>query len=193
MSTHRPLLRLGKSDDGRLVSSEEFAEADFDEPWRYERVAGRLVVMAPSGEETLDLSEPWRDALIFYKRDHPDIVQRVTSEAWIRVDGGTDRIGDIGVYLVPNGPVGKIPDRVPELMFEFVSEGKKSRDRDYRMKREDYRRFGVREYVVIDRFASTVTVHSLRSDVYVAHSLGVNDVYSSPLLPGLAIPLSEVF
>ena len=44
------------------------------------------------------------------------------------VDDGTDRIGDIGVYLVPNGPVPKIPDRVPDLMFEVISPDKASRE-----------------------------------------------------------------
>ena len=70
MATYRPILRLGKRDDGRLVSSEEFAEADFDEPWRYEREDGRLVVMAPSGEGHLVATVPWRDQLIFYQHAH---------------------------------------------------------------------------------------------------------------------------
>jgi Uma2 family endonuclease len=193
MATHRPVLRLGPGDEGQLVSSEDFAEACFDEPWKYERVGGRLVVLAPSGEEHIDSAEPWRDRLVVSKLNHPIVVQKVVSEAWIRVDGGTDRIGDIGVYLVPDGPVPKIPDRVPEMVFEVVSPDRVSRDRDYLIKRADYHRFGVREYVIIDRFRRTVTVLSFAPDGYVERILSIGETFASPLLPGLAVPLSEVF
>jgi Uma2 family endonuclease len=193
MATERTLLELGLKDDGRLVSSEDFADAYFDEPWKYERVEGRLVVLAPCGEEHVNHIEPWRDRLAAYKLNHPEIVQKVVSEAWLRVDDGTDRIGDIGVFLVPTGPVPKIPDRVPEMMFEVVSPDRVSRDRDYLVKKADYHRFGVREYVIIDRFKRTVTVLTHEPGGYLERILSVGDTYESPLLPGLVIPLSEVF
>jgi len=198
MATHEPTtetqLTLGPQDDGRFVSAEEFASAVFLEPWEYERVGGRLVVMSPEGEEHVDDSEPWRDALVLYKRlGRPDVVQKVVSNAWIRVNGGTDRIGDIGVYLVPDGPVPRIPDRVPDLMFEFVSPGRTARDRDYVEKREEYYRVGVREYVIIDRFDKKVTVLTHGPGGYEELVLTLADTYRSPLLPGLEIPMAEVF
>ena len=104
MATTRTNLRLGKRDEGRLVSSEDFAEAEFDEPWKYEREDGRLIVMAPAGEEHSDIAEDWRDWLGAYRLIHRDVVHRVASESWVRVDGGTDRIGDIAVYLVTRCP-----------------------------------------------------------------------------------------
>ncbi len=166
MATHRTILQLGRKDDGRFVTSEEFAEAEFDEPWTYEREDGRLIVLAPSGEDHVDVTEPWRDRLGAYRLAHPEIVQKVVSEAWIRVDDGTDRIGDIGVYLVTEGAVPKIPDRVPDMMFEIVSPDKVSRDRDYVRKRADYHRLGVREYVIIDRFRRNVTVLTFAPEGY---------------------------
>jgi len=190
MATTPVILRLGKQDEGRLVSSEEFAEAEFDEPWRYEREDGRLIVMAPPGEEHVDASEPWRDALVVYKQQNPEIVQKIVSEAWIRINLGKDRICDIGVYLVPKGPVRKIPDRVPELIFEIVSPDKASRDRDYIQKRAEYHKLGVREYVIIDRFRAVVSVLTWTARGYDDNLLDADDVYTSPLLPGLAIPLT---
>ena len=112
--------------------------------------------------------------------------------AWVRVPGGTDRIGDIGVYLVADRPTPKIPDRVPELMFEIVSPGREDRDRDYVEKRADYHRVGVREYVIIDRFEKQVTVLTYTPEGYEEHVLTPGDTYTSPLLPGLEIPLAEV-
>src|SRR3954452_15890450 len=97
-SIEAPLI-LGPEDDGRPVSAEVFAAADFVPRWRYERKDGRLVVMAPIGKDHDDCSEPLRDYLGAYRLARPDVVQYVVSEAWIRVDDGGDRIGDIGVYL----------------------------------------------------------------------------------------------
>jgi Uma2 family endonuclease len=193
MSTDRTILQLGKLDDGRILSSEEFAEAEFDEPWRYEREDGRLIVMAPAGEEHSSVSEPWRDWLGSYRLTHREIVEIVVSEAWLRVDEGNDRIGDIGVYLVKDRPVPKRPDRVPDLIFEIVSAGRTSRDRDYVQKKAQYHQLGIREYVVIDRFQQIVTVLTYQPEGYTEQILTIDDDYESPLLPGLLIPLSDVF
>ncbi len=192
VSTHQPILKLGPRDIGRKVSPDEFLSADFEEPWTYERVEGRLVVVAPPGEEHVSYSEPWRDRLVVYKLQNPGIVQFVVSEAWLRVDGGTDRIGDLGVYLAQDQPVPRIPDRVPEIMFEVVSPDRRSRSRDYVEKRADYHRAGVVEYVVIDRFTRRVTVLTHTPAGYDERILTPTDTYTSPLLPGLEIPLSEV-
>ncbi len=78
-------------------------------------------------------------------------------------------------------------------MFEIVSPGRMSRERDYIRKRADYHRFGVREYVVIDRRQRTVSVFRWEPAGYEETVLTAGDVYTSPLLPGLAVPLAEVF
>jgi hypothetical protein len=49
MSTHQPILALGPGDHGPALSADDLAEADFAKPSKYERVPGRLVVMAPDG------------------------------------------------------------------------------------------------------------------------------------------------
>jgi hypothetical protein len=53
-----PSLVLGPDDNGRILTDEEFAEAEFQEPWRFERVAGRLVVMSPEGKSTSTAPSP---------------------------------------------------------------------------------------------------------------------------------------
>jgi Uma2 family endonuclease len=193
MATERTILRLGNQDHGRMVSSEDFAEAEFDEPWKYERINGRLIVMAPSGADHNDTVEPWRDRLVVDKLAHPQVVQKVVSEPWIRQDGGNDRIGDLGIYFAPDHPVPKIPDRIPDLMFEIVSPGATSRNRDDIKKRVESHRLGIREYVIIDRLEQVVTVLTLAPEGYRERGLKLGDSYESSLLPGLSIPLSEVF
>jgi len=193
MATHsKSTLALGPEDAGRPVSAERFARAAFVEPWIYERDAGRLVVIAPEGQDHVEGSSPWLQRLVLYWTEHPDVVALVVPQAWVRVDGGTDRIGDIGVYLVAESPQPPIPDRVPDLMFEIVSPGAESRKRDYETKRRDYERLGVSEYVIIDRPKRSVTVLTRERRGFRTDVLKSDDVYQSPLLPGLAIPLNEV-
>jgi Uma2 family endonuclease len=196
MATHQirtgSQLALGPDDAGRPVSAEEFADAVFQEPWRYERENGRLLVMPPDGEDHVDTVDPWLEHLYFYRADHREVVRRIAPNAWIRVDQGTDRIGDIGVYLADNPQAKKIPDRVPDLIFEIVSPGRTSHDRDYITKRAEYERLGVKEYVIIDRFTKQVTVLTLAPDGYHEQVLTAADRYTSPLLPGLEIVVGEV-
>jgi Uma2 family endonuclease len=197
MATHEirseARLELGPDDDGRALSAVEFADAEFQEPWRYERVNGSLVVMAPDGRDHVGATSPWLRRLFRYWDNHPEIVDLITPNAWIRVDDGTDRIGDIGVYLAGDPGPRTIPDQVPDLMFEVVSPGRASRDRDYLVKRGEYERLGVKEYVVVDRFTRRVTVFSLEPDGYVERTLTEGDTYTSPLLPGFEVVLAEVF
>jgi Uma2 family endonuclease len=92
----KPTLYLGKADHGLALSHREFAEADGQEPWRYERVNGKLVVMAPAGHDRSVTGKPLRNELGTYETTHPEVVDQVISEAWIFIDDETDRIADIG-------------------------------------------------------------------------------------------------
>lgn len=196
MATHEPTtdeqLHLGELDDGRPTTPEEFASASYDEPWIYERVNGRLVVMSPEGTRHVIQSEPWHKRLHVYSFLHSGIVQAVVSQAWIHLDQKNTRIADLGVYLGGILEEINIPDQVPDLVFEFVSPSKADKRRDYVEKRADYERVGVREDVIVDRFEKRVTVLSLVDRAYQERILTPADVYTSPLLPGFEVRLAEV-
>ena len=81
---------------------------------------------------------------------------------------------------------------MPDLVFEFVSKGKKNRRRDYVEKRAQYEKHGVREYVIVDRFDKKVTVLTLIEGGYQEHVLTPTEVYRSPLLPGFEVRLAEI-
>lgn len=186
------VLELGRKDHGRIVSADEFYHADFDGPWVYEREAGRLVVMSPQGTRHVRRSNSWRNRLVIYQHENPGVIEEVVGQAWVRPDDLTDRMGDLGVYLVHEGRELEIPEGPPDLMFEIVSSGKKSRERDYVKKRAEYQRLGIREYVIVDRRPTKVTVLTLGADGYSESVLTDADTYTSPLLPGFAVRLSEV-
>ena len=185
-------LRLGLKDQGRAVSADDFADAVFDEPYKYEREDGMLIVLHPDGFGHQSASEPWRDALVYYKRDHPGVIRNVFTGSWVRPDDRLDRIGDVGVYL-QGSPIPDEGQPTPDLMFEIVSKGKVNRERDYVNKRAEYEALGVKEYVIVDRFDRRVTVLSLGPEGYAERVLTEADPYESPLLPGLAIPVSSTF
>ena len=100
---------------------------------------------------------------------------------------------DICVYLVGDDAARKVPHRVPALVFEFVSRSRSDQERDYIHKRDEYHAIGVREYVIIDRFKRLVLVLTRQPEDYAEQTLAEHDCYSTPLLPGLEIPLSEAF
>ena len=68
------------------------------------------------------------------------------------------------------------------------------RSHDLVYKRRVYAEAGVREYWVVDPRSDTVTLLELRGGQYAERGvLGAGDTLTTPLLPGLAIPLAEVF
>lgn len=185
---------LGMADHGAKLTRNEFGDAQFEEPWRYERVQGRLVVMAPPGFDYQRPTNRIRDHLGAYALAHSDRVANVISEAWIVTANSVDRIADIGVYLVGAAEADKVdvPERVPEIVFETVSGGGEDRKRDYVDKRAEYLRIGVKEYVIVDRFLHRVTVLRRVRGRFSETELGPKETYTTPLLPGLKIPLNGI-
>jgi Uma2 family endonuclease len=184
--------QLTAADAGLELTRTEFADAEWAEGVRFERVHGKLVVMPPAGHEHHVTVEPIRDYLGAYRLAHPDIVDHVFQESWTSVDEDTDRIPDIAVYLKSAEQPPQIPDRIPELIFDIVSPGRINRRRDYDEKRAEYERLGVLEYVIVDRFDHEVTVLRLVEGKYAEQLLKPSDTYRTPLLPGLEIPLQPI-
>ena len=186
-------IHLGAADAGRLVSRDEFAQATYQEPWIYERFEGRLLVLSPEGKHHVRGTTPWLNALVPYGVAHPDRVQAVVPSPWIMIDDDNERIGDIGVYLGGLLDDLNIPDQIPDIVFEFVSPSKEDKRRDYVLKRAEYEKIGVREYVIVNRFDRTVTVLTLNAGRYSERVLAANGTYDSPLLPGFALALAGVW
>ena len=186
-------VRLGPDDAGRRVSAEEFATLEFVEPFKYERVHGRLVVMSPSGPDHRFVSRPFRRKLSAYWEEHLNTVEDVDVEGWVATSPDDDRLPDICVYFVGDDAERRVPHRVPALVFEFVSQSRSDQERDYIHKRDEYHAVGVKEYVIVDRFKHSVLVLTRQPDDYAERTLTEHEFYSTPLLPGLSIPLSEAF
>lgn len=82
----------------------------------------------------------------------------------------------------------------PDLVIEIVSET--TRKTDEIIKRKLYERHGVREYWIADPELETVKVYRLTDQGYLrAEELAreARGMLTTPLLPGLEIPLEEIF
>jgi Uma2 family endonuclease len=81
----------------------------------------------------------------------------------------------------------------PDLVVEILSPG--TRRRDEVLKRRLYERMQVPEYWIVDPAGETIRVNSLADGTYrrIEHSLGAAAALTTPLLPGLRIPLNDVF
>ena len=80
---------------------------------------------------------------------------------------------------------------VPDIAVEVLSS---DRNRDLVRKRQIYSEAGVPEYWIFDPVNDTALLLELRDGDYVQRSLfTADDTLTTPLLPGLAIPLSELF
>lgn len=186
-------LHLGPDDVATRLTRDEFAEATFQPPYRYERVRGRLVVMTPAGPQHRSVARPFARKLHVYWDEHMDIVEFVDIEGWVATSEDDDRLPDICVYLLGPATGQDVPERVPDLVFEFVSQSRADQERDYITKRDEYHQIGVREYVIVDRFKQAVTVLTWQPADYAERVIAADASYTTPLLPGLEVDLREVF
>ena len=80
---------------------------------------------------------------------------------------------------------------VPDIVVEIMSN---DRSRDLVRKRQIYAGYGVLEYWIFDLEADTVAQLELSGNQYMERaSLGADDALTTPLLPGLEVPLADIF
>ena len=187
-----PALRLGPHSNGVLLTPGEFDGADFEEGWRYELIRGVLIVSPAPLREERDPNEELGRWLRNYQEDHPDgkALDATVSEETIHTSAQRRR----GDRVIWSG-LGRLPGRheTPTIVVEFVSSGRRNRDRDYEEKRDEYLAIGVREYWIIDRFSHSMTVYFC-SDIEPSKRVVPSDeTYVTPLLPGFELPLARLF
>jgi Uma2 family endonuclease len=187
--------RIGPADHGRRLSLDEFIGADSEEGWLYELARGVIdVTEVPGINHGLIVG---RLAILFvpYQIAHPEIVyyRAGGGECRIRLPGmQSDRHPDQAIYLDPPPPGENQPWRrwVPQLVVEVVSYG--GEDRDYIEKREEYLRFGIDEYWILDPKKRQLLVLQREGDVWAEVVVLPGQVYATRFLPGLEVRPEEL-
>ncbi len=82
----------------------------------------------------------------------------------------------------------------PDLIVEVLSPGPENGRRDKRAKRYLYSRYGVREYWIVDWQSRRVEVYRRRGvALHLVSTLSDEEELASPLLPGFALRVAELF
>jgi Uma2 family endonuclease len=189
----RPLPPIGLGSAGISMTPAEFdAITDFDEEWRYELVRGVLVVNPIPSDSERGGNDMLAYLLLTYSESHPQggALDGHLPESYVAVSNGrrrADRILWAGLGRAPNSK-----KDVPTIVVEFVSEGKRSWQRDYNEKRQEYIAIGVKEYWIIDRFERKMTVFRPAPAEPAELIVDADGVYRTHLLPGFELPLAQV-
>jgi len=194
---NKTITKIGPADHGRRMSLEEFDEAEGQEGHLYELSRGIITVTDVPRKRHLLLVYASRQQLSAYEMRHPDLIQIIASgnECKLLVDDlDSERHPDVAVYLTPPP---EHEDRnfwrrwVPEIVIEVVSPN--SRKRDYKEKPEEYLRFGVKEYWIVDADKRTMTVMRRSRGRWVESTVQPPAIYRTRLLPGLEFSIQAVF
>ena len=191
----KTVIKVGPKDHGRRMSLEEFDHAEGQEGYLYELSRGVVTVVDIPNPRHLAQLDAIRDQLVAYKVTHPGQVHRIAGGAECKIlleDRETERHPDLSVYKTPLPVVENVwAAWVPEIVIEIVSPG--SEHRDYVEKREEYLRFGVREYWIFDADRQEMLVLKRSGRRWREQVMRPPEVYRTRLLPGLEFACDPVF
>jgi Uma2 family endonuclease len=177
--------------NGTMMTPEEFDSADFDNDWRYELINGVLIVSPIPSEEEADPNEELGHLLRSYQENHPQgaALNKTLPERYLRI-GPNRRRPDRVIWA----GLGRRPrkNELPSIVVEFVSGSKRDRERDYKVKRDEYLTLNVKEYWIIDRFERNMVVFVRLGGRIRKRVTRENQVYRTPLLPGFELPLARL-
>ena len=192
-------IRIGPADHGRRMSLSDFDLADGDEGHLYELSNGVITVVDVPGKPHFDQVDEVNRQLHTYRSVHPHAVYRIGGggEVKLLITGAeSERHPDVALYKRPpdDGEDDLWATWVPDLAIEVVSAG--SAARDYGEKRDEYLRFGVREYWIIDADrgeAGEMLVLRRVGGRWVEKTVRPPEIHCPRLLPDLAFDVAAVF
>ena len=181
---------------GMRLSIEEFLELpDTDDRRKMELDEGELYLMPRPRRVHHDgqLELDWHIQSYLRGFAQPPAYLMLDFVVALSLEGRTLLAPDLSIVLQERESI--IGDRMiegaPDIVAEILSA---DRRRDLVRKRQLYAAAGVPEYWIFDPVSDTATLLELRGDGYVQRALlGAADTLTTPRLPGLAIPLADVF
>ena len=190
----RTAIQIGPADNGRRMSLEEFEHAEPGDGRRYELSRGVVTVVdVPNFRHAAQL-DSINQQFGAYRAKYPQRVYRLLAGSDCKIlipDLDTERHPDLALYRTPPKRPNDWSAWVPDIVIEIVSPS--SRHRDYEEKPEEYRRFGVREYWLIDEERDQMIAHKQSGGRWTAKTVRPPGGYATRLLPGFELDLRSVF
>lgn len=189
MTTSKPKLRTGT----RMSLDEFLALGETDE--RMELIDGILYIM-PTATIDHQFLMRWICRLIedyLYGFQYPPAEVYTELVIIISQDAGRILIPDLSIFLRAEGDESDISasGNIPDIVIEILSTDRNS---DLVRKRQIYAEAGVSEYWIFDPVNDTVLPLELHGGEYIQRStLTAADTLTTALLPGLVIPLADIF
>jgi Uma2 family endonuclease len=174
-----------------LLTAEQFDNYPFEEDKRYELDEGELIEMTRPAYKHNQVMQYLLVELVLYFRKNP-IGQALLSENLYALSPSTRRSPDVAVILGDRREElknAKVIPIIPEIAAEVLSPSETPRMIHRKLKQ--YFEAGVKEVWIIDPESSTAEIWT--GPHLPDHELTVADALSSPLLPGFALPLAELF
>jgi Uma2 family endonuclease len=183
-----------------LVDGERLDRATFHERYeamppetRAELIGGVVVMGSPVGARHWDVSTHLIGWVYHYRLGKPCL--QSGDNATVMLDDLAEPQPDIHLRILPEcGGQTRIEGNylagAPELVVEVADSSKRD---DLADKREDYRRAGVLEYVVVTRRPDGVHWFVRRADQFEAMPPGPDGIFRSEVFPGLWLDPAALF
>ena len=191
MTTAKPKLRTGT----RMSAAEYLALPEIDEYRWLELDDGELYFMPRPRRPHQFLALRLGSFFVSYLDTFDEPPAEVYAELVVIISQETGRIliPDLSIFLRAPGDESDISaaSRIPDIVIEILST---DRNRDLVRKRQLYADAGIPEYWIFDPRNDTALPLELRDGEYIERAtLTVGDTLTTPRLPGLAIPLADLF
>jgi Uma2 family endonuclease len=193
----KTITRIAPTDHGRRMSLEEFAHAEQQEGYLYELSWGIITVSDVPKRRHLRPVSAIRDWLQSYKAMHPSRIHIIAAGNGCKLpiaDFDSERHPDLALYLT--APPEEDDEDFwipwfPEIVIAVVSPS--SRKWDYEQKPEEYLRFGVKEYWIVDADNRAMVVMGRTRGRWAETTIRPPAVHRTRLLAGLDFSIEAVF
>ena len=191
MTTSKPKLRTGTR-----MPVDEFLDLPEIDAYRWlELDDGELYFMPRPRRAHQFLKDELVSHFKFLLNNSPTPPAEVYTELVIIIsrESGRVLVPDLSVFLRLPGDESDVSaaGNIPDIVIEILST---DRNRDLVRKRQLYAEAGVQEYWIFDPQNDTVLPLELSGDQYTERpTLTAADTLTTPLLPGLSIPLADLF
>ena len=188
-------IKIGLKDHGRRMSLEDFDLAEVQEGYIYELGRGVIVVSDVPKRRHLVQVGSARSQFETYKIIHPGRIDTIAGSGECKLlipPYESERHPDVAVYLLaPTDDENLWATWIPDLAIEVVSPG--SEQRDYEEKPQEYLRFGVREYWILDADKEEMLVHTRSGNKWEKRVIRSGEMYRPRWLPGFEFDCGLVF